>query len=468
MDMKLNSKIGLLGGIGLVMGGVIGMGVYLMIPSIAGKAGAATWLAILIAMTVSIIGVIPLIQLSSAIPVAGGGYNWCSRLLHPLVGTLVSNFALFGGSSSVCVVSVGLADYLQFFLPFDISVHILAMLLIGAFFFLYMFGLRLQAGLQIILSIQMVLALVLYIFGMWFSQDVDPKLSFDLPNGFTMGILLAFNVCFGFQIITEMGEEMNAPHKNIPLALLFGALFVFLIYVGLSVVYVGTIGDDTTVLDAYFHENNSPLVASAEGVLPSWIIAFLGLGALSAGLTSFNAGAIALPRELFAQARDKTLPGLFGKINPKTKTPINAIIAFFVLVLLILTFGYISDKIGWIEQYFGGNTIDFYGIMTVCGIMLLTVFASFSSLFLNKKYSEEYTKAYFKMPLWLLYFFAIISILSSMGFVAFLFYEAWIIMVVYSILTIGILLYYFWRKKYLAAKGIEIGNYHDPFKHDAN
>ncbi|MEX0811389.1 MAG: APC family permease [Chitinophagales bacterium] len=463
MDVKLNSKIGLPGGIGLVMGGVIGLGVYIMIPSIAGKAGSATWLAILIAMSVSIIGVIPLIQLSSALPVAGGGYNWCSRLLHPLVGTLVSNFALFGGSSSVCVVSVGLADYLQGFLPFEISVHLLAMLLIGSFFFLYLFGLRLQLGLQIVLSIQMILALVFYVLGMWFFQDVQPQMSLDMPDGFAMGVLLAFNVCFGFQIITEMGEEMKEPHKNIPLALLLGAFFVFLIYVGLSVVYVGTIGSDIAILDAYFHENNSPLITSAEGKLPVWMVYFLGLGAVSAGLTSFNAGAIALPRELFAQARDKTLPAFLGKINSKTETPINAIIAFFSLVIVLLLFGYTADNVGWIEKYFGGNPIDFYGIMTVCGIMLLTVFASFSSLFLNQKYKAQYAAAYFRMPPWLLYVFASVSVLSSLAFVLFLFYEAWIIMVVYIIVSIAIVGYFFWRKKYLAAKGIEIGNFHDPF-----
>ena len=464
MDVKLDNKIGLPGGVGLVMGGVIGLGVYIMIPSIAGKAGTATWLAILIAMSISLIGVIPLIQLSSALPVAGGGYNWCSRLVHPIVGTLVSNFALIGGSSSVCVVAVGLADYFQVFLPFEISVHLLAMILLGSFFFLYMFGLRLQLSLQIILSIQMILALLLYIFGMLFMEGTQTKITFNLPDNFAMGILLAFNVCFGFQIITEMGEEMKEPQKNIPKALLLGAFFVFLIYVGLSVVYVGTVGLDTVTLDAYFQDNNSPLITSAEGKLPSWMVYFLGLGAVSAGLTSFNAGAIALPRELFAQARDKTLPGLFGRVNPKTGTPINAIIAFFSLVILLLSFGYILDEAGVIDSHFGGKPIDFYGVLTVCGIMILTVFASFSSFFLNRKYPEHYRSSYFRMPLWLLYSFAVISIVTSLAFVLFLFYEAWIIMVVYLVMTLALIAYYFWRKQYLANKNIEIGNYHNPFE----
>lgn len=463
MDVKLDNKIGLPGGIGLVMGGVIGLGVYIMIPSIAGKAGTATWLAILIAMSISLIGVIPLIQLSSSLPVAGGGYNWCSRLLHPFVGTLVSNYALIGGSSSVCVVAVGLADYFQVYLPFEISVHLLAMILLGSFFFLYMFGLRLQLSLQIILSLQMILALLLYIFGMWFATDVQTQISFKLPDNFAMGILLAFNVCFGFQIITEMGEEMKEPQKNIPKALLLGALFVFLLYVGLSVVYVGSIGLDTELLSHYFLENNSPLISSAEGKLPNWMVYFLGMGAVSAGLTSFNAGAIALPRELFAQARDKTLPGLFGKINPKTGTPINAIIAFFSLVILLLLFGYLSDEFGIIDKYFGGNPIDFYGVLTVCGIMLLTVFGSASSFKLYSKYPEKYNASYFKMPLALLYVFASLSVISSIAFVGFLFYEAWIIMIVYIVFTLLIAFYYLWRKRYLANKNIEIGNYHDPF-----
>jgi len=49
------------------------MGAYALIPMIVSKAGSAAWLAMSIALIASLISVLPLIQISSAIPVAGGG-----------------------------------------------------------------------------------------------------------------------------------------------------------------------------------------------------------------------------------------------------------------------------------------------------------------------------------------------------------------------------------------------------------
>ena len=79
--MKLEKRIGLAGGTAIVVGGVIGMGAYALVPSIAQKAGNAAWLAMTIAMLVSVVSVLPLIQISSALPVAGGGYMYASYFL---------------------------------------------------------------------------------------------------------------------------------------------------------------------------------------------------------------------------------------------------------------------------------------------------------------------------------------------------------------------------------------------------
>jgi len=59
-EMKLERTIGLPGGVALVIGGVIGMGIYALIAAVSAQAGSALWLAFLIAIIISIIGVLPL------------------------------------------------------------------------------------------------------------------------------------------------------------------------------------------------------------------------------------------------------------------------------------------------------------------------------------------------------------------------------------------------------------------------
>lgn len=447
--MQLQKKIGLVEGIALVSGGVIGMGIYVMIASIAEKSGSAVWLAIMLALGISLAGVVPLMQISSAIPVAGGGFFYCSRLLSPLAGTLVSYWAIIGGASSTCVVSVGLSNYVIALTGWNTSPLMLAGVIIVIFFILYHFGLKMVAWLQIILSAQLMLALLVYVTGVSFKSS--PVIGFELPHGaggLVMAVILAFNVCIGFQIITEMGEEMRNARRNIPLSLLFGGVSVLVIYIGIGVTYLGVLGERV----AEFSDSSivrAPLVESARGILPDWAIVFMGIGAVSAALTSLNAAAITLPREIYAQARDRIIPPFFEKIHPATNNPMRAVTFFFVVVaLLLITGAFIDTK----------NIIDFYGYMAACGVMMLTVFVSIASLRLKKIFPEQYAGAYFRVsPKWLI-FFATISIISSMGLVALLFMESKTIMYIYAGFSLLIIAYYFLRKNWMRKKNIPMGN----------
>lgn len=456
--MKLEGKIGLPGGIALVVGGVIGMGVYAMIPSIAARSGEAIWLSIMIAMVVSLLSVLPLIQLSSALPVAGGGYMWCSRMLHPVVGLLVSWWAMIGGGSSVCVVAVGLADMIMPFVPFAISVHLLAALLIIAFYFTYFFGIRLLTTLQLLMSIQLVLALAAYTFFIFSSGDAELTVGMPTNPKFAFSIILAFNVCLGFQIITELGEDIKDAKRNIPLSLLFGSIIIVLIYLAISFSYVSVVGLDN--LEAAL-ESNSPLMTSAEPYLSPFWLWFLGLGGVFAGLTSFNAGAIALPRELFSQARDKTLPSAFAKLTPGTQSPMRAVTLFFGIVVFFLVSGHFLDTSGILAKFNFSNSIDYYGFMAVCGIMLLTVFISIAAFRLPSLYPDRYNNAYFKLKKPVLYLLVGISVLTSAAFVVLLGSESVLIPIIYGSFTVLIIGYYFYRKSYLANEGIKIGKVHD-------
>ena len=459
MSLKLERKIGLAEGIGIVTGGVIGMGVYSLIPSIAREAGNSTWLAITIALTISVIGVLPLIQIASAMPVAGGGYLYCSRLLHPLVGTIVSFLAIVGGGSSVCVVSVGLGEFIKPYLGLNISLHILAMIMVFGFYFLYQFGIKLVTWLQLILSAQMILSLIAYTVGISYFTEVSYEFSIPVQSGgLIMGVILALNVCLGFQIIAELGEEIKDAKKNIPLSLFLGGLVILVIYITVSFAYIHVAGGTGEA----FHQKDAALLETARMYLPRGLVIFTLLGAVSAGLTSLNAGAIALPRELFSQARDNIIPSYFSAVNPRTKTPLRSVTAFFVIVFLILSFGQALESTGVLATYFK-KSIDFYAFMAVCGIMFLTIFVSIAAFKLPGKYPELYKNAYLKVPRPLLVTAIVISLLTSTGLILIIFMESVMVMWAYLLLLAGVIIYYGTRSNSLNKKGEKMGNIYDPF-----
>lgn len=250
-ELRLGRSIGLAGGIALVVGGVIGMGIYALIAAVAAQAGSALWIAFTLAMIVSAVGVAPLIQIASALPRAGGGYLYASRLIDPLTGTQTSSWAILGGASSTAMVALGMAGYAAPYLPFAVPVRVLAVLLPLVFFALYLFGLRLAASLQMILAAQLILALGIY--GVAGAAGRDLTLSFDLPRGaggLIMATILCYSVCMGFQVVAEMGEEMRNARRNIPLALLFGGGIVLVVYILVGTVFISSVAYDFEARDA--------------------------------------------------------------------------------------------------------------------------------------------------------------------------------------------------------------------------
>ena len=438
-EVKLDRPIGLLGGIALVIGGVIGMGIYALIAAVGANAGSALWIAFTLAIIVSAIGVAPLIQIASALPRAGGGYLFTSRLISPLVGTVTSFLAILGASSSTAMVALGLAGYITPFLPIEVPVRVMAVILPLAFYGLYFFGLRLAAWIQMLLAGQLIVALLVY--GFRGASQFGMNFSVSLPQGaggLIMATILCYSVCMGFQVIAEMGEEMKNARRNIPLSLLIGGMIVLVIYLVVGTVFINTIPYDFEKIKSM----TAPLTDTGKIFLPKFWIVFLSIGALSAGLTSFNAGAIALPRELFSQARDGIMPAVLGRIHERTRTPMNAVTAYFAFTIFLILLG---------------QHIDFYGVMTAVGILAMTAIIAIAAVRLPAKFPERYASAYFRLSKFWLIVIAVISVVSCLGFVFLVLMELPAVGLIYVGWITLVIIYYYARVSHLKKSGVDWG-----------
>jgi len=256
-----------------------------------------------------------------------------------------------------------------------------------------------------------------------------------------------------------MGEEITNPKRNIPLALIIGAGVIMVIYLGILSGYLSEVGVEGAKL-------KPKLIDTAQPYFNTFMNIFFITGVFFAGMTSYNAGAIALPREIFSMARDKTLPSRFSKINTTNGNPANAVDLFFVIVIAMLSGGYLLHESGVIAPYFGNELdglIEFYGFMTILGIMMLTIFISISAFRLPTLYPTPYQQAYIKFPVWLLRVFVVVSILSSASLIIIMSAEKIIIPIIYFCFTLLIIALYYFRKKQLQQQGIAIGKVYDAF-----
>lgn len=420
----LHRTISLAGATALVVGGVVGAGIFVLVEEIGAQAGTAIWLSFVIAITVSLVGVIPLIQLAGALPRAGAGYLFASRLLSPFWGVMVSLWVVLGGAASTSVVALTLSAYIQGYIAAAVPISILAAALLVAFYLVYQAGMRLAISLQLLMAVQFVVALLIYGVAGLFAAPVAVTL---LPaNGaapFLMSILLAYSTCMGFQVIGEMGEEIRDARRNIPLSLLIGGALVALIYILVGIVFVA-LPAPVSDLTAAGHR---PLSDSAARFLPGWVVRFIDIGALTAGLTSLNAAAIALPRELFAQARDGMLPGVLGKISPRTYTPQHAVTAYFLFVTLLLL---------------SGQGVNFFGCAAAVGILAISSVLGIAALRLPSRMHDRYEGAYIRFSPRLLQACAAITVLVSLGFAIVVAVEEPGVILLYGAWTVLIIVYY--------------------------
>jgi basic amino acid/polyamine antiporter, APA family len=421
-EPQLARSIGLAGSIALVVGGVIGAGIFVQVKPIAAQSGNAIWLAFVLAILVSMIGVIPLIQLAGALPRAGAGYLFSSRLLSPFLGVITSYWLILGGGASTSVVALTLARYL----PVGLPDHAVAILILLLFYIVYQAGMRLAISLQVLMAIQFVVALVVYglvgAFTVELSAGWRPPLG---PGPFIEAILLCYSTCMGFQVIGEMGEEIRNARRTIPLALLIGGAIVASIYILVGLVFVNT---QSLHQPAEFAAFSQPLTQSATPFLGGGWIRFLAIGAITAGLTSLNAAAIALPRELFAQARDGFLPALLGQISPRTHTPQHAVTVYFLFVILLLL---------------AGGGIEFYGLMAAIGVSTITTALCIASIRLPHIYPERYAYAYIRFPKALLWLCTVLTLLVSLVFIVALVSQRPGVLLVYVLWTLLVMALYY-------------------------
>lgn len=407
--MELQRNISLVGAVAIVVGSVIGMGAFVLLPIVCSQAGGAAWLAIALAVGISIISMLPLIQLGAALPTAGGGFEYGRRLLSPTLGILLSWWGVLGGAAALALVAYGLVESFATYLSEGISLHLVALATVTLFYVVQRAGVKLLSTLQVVLVAQMLVALLIYgsVGLLSDGNGYVPEAPTDV--GFLMALAVAFNVCLGFQVVVELGEEMRSPERNIFRTLIVGAVLVLLFYLLVIAAYTHLVGVENLA-------GRPDLVSTSVAFLPPWGVWFLQFGIVGAALTSFNGTAIAIPREIYAQGRAGVLPSRFAQLD-KQGNPHQAVSLYFALVVVLLLLGALLDALGVLTHFFGKDIIEFYGFITVSGILILTVGLSVAAWRLPKLMPDAYASSKVRLPASVLRMAVIISVFFNTGLV---------------------------------------------------
>lgn len=344
----------------LVVGTIIGTGVFLKTAAMASHGPSAAWILAAwgAAGLLSLFGAMTYAELGAMFPAAGGEYVYLRRGYGPFMGYLFAwNRFWIATPGSIAAYAVGAAIFLGPVIPPEVKAAldpidgsegrtVIGVALIAVFTGLTCLDVRSGGGLQTAMTVLKLAMIAALAAGAIFAPGTGAGGGLlggtaDFPGWSSFGVMVlaALWAYDGWNNLPMAAGEVRDPAKNLPRAIVGGAVVVFLIY---TVVNLG-----------YFHAvpmseilTSAPNVAGAPSVAQKAATVFLGdiVQALFAvaiafsALSAMNGSMLTGARVPYAVAVDGLAPRPLARLS-RARIPITAVIVQGALSCVYATGG---------------------------------------------------------------------------------------------------------------------------------
>jgi len=352
---ELKRVLGLFSCTMLVVGNMIGVGIFTTPGRIATLLPSSEWvlLAWVLGAFLAIAGALSYAELGAAYPRAGGNYEFLRESYGRFWGFLYGWSAAFiTQSGTVAILAVGFCKYAGITDP--LWVQITAVSLILFFGGMNYIGVKVGAGIVDAITSIKVIAIVGFALAATFfgqgsflnilptwgvgSGELPPTPHTPLLTGLALALIPIMYTYSGWNATVYVGSEVKDPSRTIPLSLLGGVLLTAALYLLLNVIYMYAmpVGEMKGVI-AIAKEAAGRMFAPGMAKAVTFFIAFSVLGCLNATL-------LTAPRIPFAMAQRGDLFPAFGKVHARFQTPSNSILFIVFWAVLLALWGGIDHK----------------------------------------------------------------------------------------------------------------------------
>lgn len=331
---QLRRELGVPSAILLGLGSIVGTGVFVSIGIAAGVTGSTVVAAVVVAGLVAAANGLSSAQLAAAHPVSGGTYEYANRLLSPAWGLTAGWMFLAAKTASAATAALGFAGYVL--VAFDgpagavVPIALGAVAVIGA---VVLAGIRRSALVNTAIVAVSLLALAAFVGAGAPEVNVDflgGSGSRNGVRGWLEAAALMFVAYTGYGRIATLGEEVRAPRRTIPRAIIATMGVTIVLYAGVAIVGVGTVGAEQ--LAAATEGPAAPLATVALDFGAPAVARIVELGAVTAMLGVLLNLVLGLSRVVLAMGRRHDVPSVFARIDTAGTTPRPAVIAVIVVV----------------------------------------------------------------------------------------------------------------------------------------
>ncbi len=344
---QLPEKLNLPDAILLVVGAVIGSGIFLTSGLMARDLPSAEGLMLvwLLGGVLSLFGGLTLAELGAMMPEAGGQYIYLREAYGDLTGFLYGWTAfLVIQTGGIAALAVGFAEYLSYFIPvlgldqlliqtrlLSISSgQLLAAAAIVLLSAINYFGIRSGSTFQNIFTALKIAAIVLLVVAGLFAPAPEVHISggeipampggFDLILAIGIGLVAVLWTFDGWYAVNTVASEIKNARRNLPLSLIIGLVSIIIIYLLVNYFYLKTLPMYLMAGEVRIGETAvSFLFGAGAGAFMTALILISIFGCLSATI-------IYGPRIYYAMAEDGLFFRSLAKVHPRYRSPANAVV----------------------------------------------------------------------------------------------------------------------------------------------
>jgi len=338
----LKRSLGLWMATALVIGNMIGSGVFLLPASLASAAGPISIVAWLVTGLGALALALVFANLGRAFPRTGGPYAYARRAFGDFVGFQTAWgywIAVWAGNAAIAVAFVG---YLAVFWPALAAQNLLAALVAIATIWLLtvanILGVRSGGMIQLVTTVLKFIPLVVIgIVGLFSfnTANFTPFAPNGAWNGINAGAALTLWAFIGLESATIPAEEVHDPERTIPRATIIGTVAATLIYLLTTVAIMGIIPT------AALAQSSSPFADAAGIIFGSvWATRAIALIAMISAFGCLNGWILLQGRVPFAAAQDGLFPRQFAQLHPRWQTPVFGLVVSSVLISILMLMNY--------------------------------------------------------------------------------------------------------------------------------
>lgn len=337
----LKRSLGLWMATALVIGNMIGSGIFLLPASLAGAAGPISIVAWLLTGVGAVLLALVFARLGRAFPRTGGPYTYAREAFGDFVGFQTAWgywIAVWAGNAAIAVAFVG---YLTVFWPaLAVNSLLAAVVAIGVVWLLTIvnvLGARQGGVIQLVTTLLKFVPLVVVgIVGLFFfdADNFRPFAPFGVWSGINAGAALTLWAFIGLESATVPAEEVVDAERTIPRATVLGTIVTTLIYLLTTVAIMGVIPSSALA------QSRSPFADAATLILGAWAGRAIAVVALISAFGCLNGWILLQGRVPLAAAQDGLFPRSFARLHPRWGTPVFGLVVSSVMITVLMLMNY--------------------------------------------------------------------------------------------------------------------------------